>query len=151
MLQRRYSRPNHFVSPWQEMARFHRLMNRRFADPFTLAGGRTRPSYPAINAWTNEDGAIVTAELPGVNPEDIDIAVEGETLTLSGKREPVALEEGGQYHRRERSFGSFSRTFQLPFKADVDQIEANFDKGVLHISVPRAEADKPRKISVKTA
>jgi len=140
-----------FRSPWAEMERMQREMNRLFSDSFSLAGGRTAPGYPAMNVWTNEEGAVLTAELPGVNPADIDIAVVGDTLTLTGSRAPEELGEGTQYHRRERGYGRFSRSFQLPFKVEPDKVEARFDQGILHLSLPRAEADKPRKIVVKTA
>jgi HSP20 family protein len=116
-----------------------------------MAGGRTAPSYPAINVWTNEDGAVVTAEMPGVNPENIDISVVGDSLTLSGERNPESLEEGDKYHRRERGYGKFNRTFQLPFKVEADNVDALFENGILHLSLPRAEADKPKKITVKSA
>ena len=139
------------TSPWREMTRLQQEMNRLFSDSFSLAGGRVGPSYPAMNVWTNQDGAVITAELPGVNPEEIDISVEGETLTLTGIRQPNLLEDGEKYHRRERSFGQFSRTFQLPFQVISEEVEAIFKNGVLHISLPRAEADKPRKITVKSA
>jgi HSP20 family protein len=133
------------------MERLHREVDRLFSDSFSLAGGRTAPSYPAINVWTNEEGAVLTAELPGVDPQDIDISVVGDTLTLSGDRQPAALEDGDKYHRRERGYGKFNRSFQLPFKVETDHVEAIFEKGVLHLSLPRAEADKPKKISVKSA
>ena len=139
------------MSPWREMTRLQREMNRLFSDSFSHAGGRVGPSYPAMNVWTNEDGAVVTAELPGVNPQDIDISVVGETLTLSGSRQPDVLQDGEKYHRRERNFGNFSRTFQLPFQVMADQVEAIFKNGVLHISLPRAEEDKPKKITIKSA
>jgi HSP20 family protein len=133
------------------MDRLHREVDRLFSDSFALAGGRTAPSYPAINVWTNEDGAVVTAELPGVNPEDIDISVVNDSLTLSGDRKAVELADGDKYHRRERGYGKFNRTFQLPFKVEADKVEAVFEKGVLNLSLPRAEADKPKKITVKSA
>jgi HSP20 family protein len=138
-------------SPWQEMERWQREMSQLFSDPFFMAGGRTAPGYPAMNVWTNENGAVITAELPGVNPDDIDIAVTGDVLTLSGNRQPEELDEGDKYHRRERGYGRFTRTFQLPFQVEANQVEAAFEKGVLHLSLPRAEADKPRKITIKTA
>jgi HSP20 family protein len=140
-----------FRSPWQEMERLQREMNHLFSDSFSLAGGRTGSSYPAMNVWTNEEGAVITAELPGVNPEEVDISVVGDTLTLSGNRQPEELGEGDKYHRRERSYGKFTRTFELPFLVEADKVEAVFEKGVLHISLPRAEADKPKKIAIKTA
>jgi HSP20 family protein len=133
------------------MARLHREVDRLFSDSFTMAGGRTAPNYPAINVWTNEDGAVVTAELPGVDANDIDISVVNDSLTLSGERKVEGLEEGNQYHRRERGYGKFNRTFQLPFKVEADNVDALFENGILHLSLPRAEADKPRKITVKSA
>lgn len=138
------------MSPWREMTRLQRDMNRLFSDSFSRAGGRVGPSYPAMNVWTNQDGAVITAELPGVNPEDIDISVVGETLTLTGSRQLDMLQDGEKYHRRERSFGNFSRTFQLPFQVVASEVEAIFKNGVLHISLPRAEEDKPKKITVKS-
>ena len=101
-----------------------------------------------MNVWTNEEGAVVTAELPGVAPEDIDISVINETLTVTGARQPEEV-EGATYHRRERSQGKFTRSFELPFRIESDQVEASFENGVLHIALPRAEADKPKKITVK--
>jgi len=148
---RRPFRTYGYLSPWREMERLQREVNRLFADSAALSGGRTAPSYPAMNIWSNEEGAVVTAELPGVNPDDIDISVVGETLTITGQRDPQELNEDEQYHRRERRFGKFSRTFQLPFKVEAANVEALFEKGVLHLSLPRAEVDKPKKIAVKSA
>jgi HSP20 family protein len=139
------------MSPWREMDRLQREMNRLFSDAFAHPERRVAPGYPTINVWTNEESAVVTAELPGVKPDDIDISVEGDTLTLTGNRQPEELEEGEKYHRRERRYGRFTRTFQLPFQVEVDKVEALFEKGVLHISLPRAEVDKPKKIAIKAA
>jgi HSP20 family protein len=72
-------------------------------------------------------------------------------LSLSGNRQPDQFKEGDKYHRRERRFGKFSRTFELPFLVEANKVDAIFEKGVLHISLPRAEEDKPKKIKVKTA
>ncbi len=146
MMYRRYRVPN----IWREMDRLQREMNRLFEDysPMRL---RTAPSYPALNVWSNEDGLLVTAEVPGVNSEDIEVSVIGDTLTLSGARKPDELKEGARYHRQERGYGKFSRTLQLPYPVSVDKIEASFKDGVLSIRLPRAEEDKPRKITVKSA
>jgi HSP20 family protein len=138
-------------NPWLEIDRMQREMNQLLRSFPTFSGSRVAPSFPAINVWMSDEGAVVTAELPGVNPEDLDISVVGETLTLTGSRQPDELKEGEKYHRRERRFGKFTRTFQLPFTVEANNVEAKFDKGVLHIALPRAEAEKPRKISVKAA
>jgi len=138
-------------NPWREIDRMQHEMNRLMQSFPSFSGAQVAPSFPAINVWLSEEGAVVTAELPGVKPEDLDISVVGETLTLTGSRQPEELKEGEKYHRRERRFGKFTRTFQLPFTVEANNVEAKFDKGILHIALPRAEAEKPRKISVKAA
>ncbi len=136
-------------SPWQEMERLRREMNRLLANAPARPEWRAATGYPTMNVWTNVDGAIVTAELPGVNPEDIDISVLGDTLTVTGSRQPEELQEGETYHRQERAYGKFSRSFQLPFQVAPDKVEATLERGILRIALPRAEEDKPRKIAVK--
>ena len=142
---RRFRRP----SIWQEMDQLQREMNRLFD---TTSQGRVfnPPSYPAVNIWTNDDGQIISAEMPGVHPGDIDIDVTGDALSISGERKPDEVAKNAYYHRRERSYGSFSRTIQLPFMVDTSKVEANFKNGVLMISLPRAEVDKPKKITIKS-
>lgn len=144
-------RSGNYWSPWREMHRLRRDMNRLFADSAGNLGEGGARSYPAMNAWTNENGVIVTAELPGVSPEDIDISVTGDTLTLTGNRELDELQDGKTYHRRERRYGRFARSFRLPFDIEGGKVEAALENGVLQISLPRAEADKPKKITVKAS
>ncbi len=145
------SNPFSVRSSFREMERLRREMNELFE---TLdRGPRMNPAttYPAMNVWTNPDGAIVTAELPGVNPEELEISVQGDTLTLRGTRNPEPLNEGEAYHRRERGSGRFQRAFQLPFSVDASKVEASYELGVLSIALPRAESDKPKKIQVTSA
>jgi len=142
-------RPSFGLSPWREMERLRREMNRLLSGH--VSGAAVAPGFPAMNVWTNEDGAVVTAELPGADPKDIDISVNNDTLTVTGCRQPQELPEGNTYHRRERGCGRFSRSFQLPFQVEAGKVSAAFERGVLQITLPRAEADKPRKIAVKTA
>ena len=146
MLSRRLRR---LYSPWQEMERVQREMNRLFRRTLSGPGLHEAPCYPAMNVWTNQDGVQVTAELPGVKVEDIEISVVNDTLTVSGTREPEMLQEGETYHRRERGCGKFNRTFQLPYQVESGKVEAVLEKGVLHVTLPRAEADKPKKITIK--
>ena len=134
---------------WQEMENLQREMNRLFSD-FTPSRFRTAPEFPAMNIWADENSVLVTAELPGVKVEDLDINVLGDNLTISGERTPEALPEDAQYHRRERGFGKFSRSIQLPYQVDVKKVNANFKNGVLNITLPRAESDKPKKITIKS-
>jgi HSP20 family protein len=142
---RRYQRP----SIWQEMDQLQREMNRLF-DANNAGRVFQSPGYPAINIWTNDDGQLITAEMPGVHPDELEIDVTGDALSISGERKQDEVAKDARYHRRERSYGAFSRTVQLPFMVDTDTVEASFNNGVLQISLPRAEADKPKKITIKS-
>lgn len=134
------------VDPWRIMNRMQRDLNRLFNNfPLQDTG-----VYPAVNLWSNSDKALLTAELPGYEPENIHISVRNDELILSGKRDPIQLKENEKYHRQERMFGEFERRISLPFQVEEDKIEANYDKGVLYIILPRAEADKPKKITIKS-
>jgi HSP20 family protein len=133
----------------REMERLRRDMNRLFGEWPRQARWGAAPEYPAMNIWTDENNAIVTAELPGVSPDHIDISVEEDLLTLRGGRQREELDEGVTFHRRERRFGPFTRTFRLPFRVEAEKVEAVFENGVLNVTLPRAEADKPRRIAVK--
>lgn len=139
----------HLPTVWREMDRLQQEMNRVFEN-YAPARLRTAPGYPAINLWANEENLLLTAEVPGIAPESLDISVVGETLTLNGERQLEEVTEGVRLHRQERGYGKFSRTVSLPFPVDVNKVEATFKNGVLHISLPRAEADKPRKIAVRS-
>lgn len=136
-------------SPWREMARLQRDMDRLLSRSAGWPGWSVAPSFPAMNVWTHQEGAIVTAELPGVDPAEIDISVQDDTLTVRGSRVTDEAQEGQTYHRRERGSGSFTRSFQLPFSAEANQVTASYEKGVLSITLPRAEADQPKKIAVQ--
>lgn len=104
--------------------------------------------YPAMNIWAGPDGAVITAEIPGVLPEDLDIAVHQNTVTLRGSRAAEPFIEDAVIHRQERVTGAFARNLILPFRVDGDHATATFRNGVLRLDLPRPEADKPHKITV---
>ena len=143
---RRYRTP----SIWREMDRLQQDMNQLFGD-MSVNRMRKAPSFPAINIWAAEDSAKVTAEIPGVSKDDLEINVTGETLTLSGVRGQDDLPESARYHRQERRFGEFSRSIQLPYTVDTNKVKAVFKNGVLSVELPRVEAEKPKKITVKAS
>lgn len=128
--------------PWRVFDRLDRLTPGVFAPPTS--------EFPGVNVWADGDTMIVTSELPGIDPKDVDISVVGKSVTLRGTRAAADSCEGDCYHRRERWNGSFSRSIELPFMIDQSRVEARFSKGVLQLTLPRAEADKPRKIAIKT-
>jgi HSP20 family protein len=117
------------------------------------ASGILSPStseFPLVNVWMNGDRAIITSELPGVDPKDVEISVAGKSVTLRGSRATEDECEGECQHRRERWSGKFTRSIDLPYAVNQDKVEAKFTKGILELTLPRAEADKPRKIAIKT-
>lgn len=109
--------------------------------------------FPPANVWISENGAIVRAELPGFGPADVDISLVKDTLTIKGARELSSDcdADGQTCHRQERGHGQFTRSLQLPFGVDSERVQASFINGVLQINLPRAEEEKPRKITIKPA
>jgi len=105
-------------------------------------------AYPPVNVWEEAEVYHVEAELPGVVSENLNIQVTaGNVVTISGERKEENLE--GCWHRRERGAGKFSRALTFPTPLDPDKVEAKMDNGVLHLSLPKAEAARPRRITVK--
>ena len=110
-----------------------------------------RAAYPPLNVWASADGLVIDAEMPGVDPQDVEISAVGDELSLRGKvnaREPA---EGETVLRRERPAGEFQRTLQLPFRANTGAVKATFKNGILRISIPRSEEEKPRKIAIEAS
>ena len=130
--------------PFAEVQRFHREVDRTLSNRHTAA---TR--YPALDIYSDDEQTVVVAALPGLEAGDIDISVEKNKVTLQG-RGRKELEQGVQYHRRERFGGEFARSFTLPFEVDGDQVEARFSDGLLEVKLPRAAQHKPRKIEIKS-
>ena len=91
---------------------------------------------------------VVTSELPGVTPGDVTINLQDDVLTLEGARRPRE-KQNANWQRQERTYGSFSRTVQLPFRVDADKVEARFNSGILEIELQRLEADRPKKIEIR--
>ena len=133
--------------PFVELRRMQSEMNRLFSGFSTTA---TR-DFPPINIWLGENSVVVTAELSGVTGEDVNLSLQEDVLTLSGKREPKSQEQNVSWQRRERAYGSFSRAVQLPFRVDPDKVQARFNDGVLEIELQRLEADRPKKIEIRAA
>ena len=135
------------LDPWSQLGRMENEMNHmlsRYAYP-------TSSEFPAFNVWGTNDQVVVTSEIPGIDPNSIDISVSGTTLTVRGLRDPEQAEKGVSYHRRERWYGKFSKTIELPFTIEAEKVEARFSKGILYITLPRSETEKPRKVRVKSA
>jgi HSP20 family protein len=129
------------LDPWRTIEKLNRAASGILA--------QSESEFPAVNVWADSDKAIITSELPGIDAGEVDISVNGKSITVRGSRKSEDACEGECYHRQERWYGQFSRTIDLPYLIDTEKVEARVNKGVLHLTVPRAEADKPRKIAVK--
>jgi HSP20 family protein len=133
--------------PFVEMRRMQTEMSRLFSG-FSATTAR---DFPPINILLGENSVAVIAELPGVTADDVTIGLQEDVLTLEGKREPKVQEDNVNWQRRERAYGTFSRTVQLPFRVDPDKVQARFTNGVLEIELQRLEADRPKKIQIRAS
>lgn len=126
-------------------------LNGLFTEMDALLGdwGNRPASAVSVNLWANDDDVLVTSEIPGLDLTSLNVSVEGETLNIAGKTAEVAIGEGAQLRRRERSALEFRRSIQLPYRVDADKAEARYADGVLSIALRRSEAQKPKKIAVK--
>jgi HSP20 family protein len=104
---------------------------------------------PAINILEQDSAVTITADLPGLEAEDVDVTVEEGTLSIRGERKLEEAAEGETYHRVERLYGSFERTFTLPNSIDVEKIEARFSNGEMVLTLPKREESKPRSVKIK--
>ncbi|MCJ7753534.1 MAG: Hsp20/alpha crystallin family protein [Thermoanaerobaculales bacterium] len=104
---------------------------------------------PAINILEREDSMVITADLPGLKAEDVEVTVEEGTLSIRGERKLDEASEGETYHRVERLYGIFERTFTLPNSIDVEKIEARFSNGEMVLTLPKREESKPRSVKIK--
>lgn len=106
---------------------------------------------PDVDIVETDDNIIVKAEIPGIDPKDIDISIMGDTLTLKGEKKEEKKESGKCYHRIERSYGSFTRTIDLPSAVMTDKVKAKDHNGVLEIMLPKVEKSKAERIPIKVA
>ena len=138
-------------NPWSlfdELDSLQEDMNRALSGTGNRFRGR-RAGYPPMTVWSSSDGMTIDAELPGADPKNVDISVAGDELTLRGNINAEEPAEGETFHRRERPHGEFVRTLQLPFRAKANGVKASYTNGVLRVTVPRAEEEKPRKIQIE--
>jgi len=132
--------------PLREMRRVQSEVNRLFD---ALSPGRPA-EHPLLNVWANQEGAVVTIELPGLTPQDVSVSVHDTLLTVSGTTTIEPPDESAVAIRRERPYGRFSRTVPLPFGVDASRVEARAKSGVLVIQLPRPASERPRRIPITT-
>lgn len=137
--------------PWRELFEFPSLqlfdtVSRLLSEPRSQ-----RPWSPAVDIMETDDAVILKADLPEVDPKDVDIQIENDTLTLKGERKFEKEQKGVGYHRIERGYGSFARYFTLPETVDTEKVKAEYKSGVLTITLPKKEVAKPKAVKVEVA
>ena len=142
-------------TPIGNMTNFQDEMNRLFNEFFTAAPGRSEagafPWNPLVDIAETKDDIIVKAEVPGMKKDDIKVVIQDNVLTLKGEKQEEKQEKDKQYHRVERSYGLFERSFSLPVSVQVDRVKADYKEGVLTINLPKAEEAKPKEVSVNVS
>ena len=141
MIWRVISRDNIGTDPFVDISELQRSMLSDFA-------GKTC-TCPAMNVWSTQNEAVVTAEVPGVDPKTLNLNVAGDLLTIEGERKPEDAGQDDVYHLRERGFGKFSRTIRLPHEIEKDAVKASCTNGVLRIALPKAKNLQPKQIPVE--
>ena len=135
--------------PWNIFDQLRKEMDRAVTREGDESGSVVTSDWsPAVDIKEDENGFTIVADIPGVDPKDIDVHMENGMLTIKGERESEKKEEQEGYKRIERSYGSFYRRFSMPDSADADKIKAESKNGVLQITIPKQEKVQPRKISV---
>ena len=141
--------------PFQDLLAIQDEMNQLFGQAVGQ-GGRatggeagTRAWAPALDIAERNDAYVVTVEVPGIKPEQLDITLENGALTISGERRFETETKEEQFHRIERRYGAFRRSITLPDRVKADAVEASFEDGLLQVVVPKAEEAKPKRIEVR--
>ena len=132
-------------------SQFDRFLREAFSP--ALGGGEasTRTWAPPVDIYENGDSLVLKAELPGVNPDEVEIRVEDNTLYLKGNRKFENEVKEQNYHRVERSYGTFTRTFSLPNSVDADKVGASYKDGILTLTMPKKEEAKPKTIKISVS
>jgi HSP20 family protein len=138
--------------PFRDLVSTHRDFDRLFREAFTPFFGEgdlsTRTWAPPVDIYETENDIVLKAELPGVDPKDVEVRVEDNTLYLKGERKFEKEVKDENYHRVERAYGSFARSFTLPNSIDSENVKADYKDGLLTLTMPKREEAKPRKIKI---
>jgi HSP20 family protein len=134
----------------QEMVTLREAMDRLFDDAFTHPFGMAAGSQlPAVDLYQTENDVVVKATIPGLKADDVQISVTGDLLSLKGEFKEKEESNEKTYHMREQRYGAFERTFSLPVRVVADKAKAEFEDGILTVTLPKADEVKPKTISVK--
>lgn len=132
---------------WSEMSRLSRELDRLFGESQATSRAGV---FPPLNLYDDGESLIVRSEVPGIDPGDLEINATLNALSIKGERKRPDIDDKASFHRKERGYGTFSRTINLPQEIDPNKVQANYKLGVLEVLLPKAEATKPAKIEIKS-
>lgn len=135
--------------PMREMMTLREAMDQLFNDAFTRPVSSAGTVLPGIDLYQTGDAVVVKAALPGLKPEDVQLSITGDTLTLRGEFKQEHEQNDASYHIREQYFGRFERSVLLPTEVQSEKSKAEFENGMLTITLPKAETVKPKTITIK--
>ena len=143
-------------NPFREMEALRREIDRLFSSAgrpgrASFLPGRSARGYPLVNVTEDAEAIHVDALMPGLDPATLEVTVKGDTLTLAGEKAPLADVRRESYHRNERAAGRFVRALRLEREIDASRVEASYQDGILSVTLPLAEQEKPRQISVQVS
>lgn len=130
---------------------FNRFFNEAVTNFMNAEETQPKKWTPAVDIYETESNLVLKSELPGIDPKDVEVRIENGTLYLKGERKQESDVKDENYHRIERSYGSFTRTFSLPSSVDVDNVKAEFKDGVLTLTLAKREAAKPKTVKINVA
>lgn len=137
----------HIADPFQTLLALQRSLDAARASNWFGMQTTSTGSFPSINVFRQGEDFLLVAELPGVDKNDLDVQVKSNQVRIAGKK-VVSYDDNLSVHRRERADGEFDRTLQFPAEIDAARVKAEYRNGILAVSLPRAESDKPRSITV---
>jgi len=138
-------------NPFEEMTSLRDAMNQLVTESFVRPHSAAGTSQPAIDLYETENEYVVKVAMPGLKPDNFEITAQQNVLTIQGRTQDEEKQEGARYHVQEQHFGEFLRTIRFPSQVDPDKIQASLSNGILTVRVPKAEAAKPKRISVKAS
>jgi HSP20 family protein len=142
-------------TPMGNLASFQDEMNRMFEQVFRggtgeEAGWGVRPWAPPVDIYETDDALVLKAELPGISKDDVSVEIHQNTLSLRGQRKHEAEVKEDRYHRVERAYGTFQRSFVLPTMVDQKHVQATYKDGILELRLPKSEAAKPKRVAIQS-
>jgi HSP20 family protein len=135
--------------PMRDMITLREAMDRLFDEAFTRPLSLMNLSMPVVDMYQTDEDVVIEMAVPGLKPEDVHITITGDTLTVRGEYKDEGEKKNRTYHIRERQYGAFERSILLPTEVNADKAKAEFDNGMLTITLPKAEEVRPKTITVK--